>query len=86
VTFEGLVSDELLFLLDDAGVCVSAGASCSSGAAVGSHVLAAMGVEPERARGALRFSMGAETTAADVDAVISITAEIVHRLRSNNHA
>ena len=44
VTFEGLASDELLFLLDQGGVCASAASSCSSGAAVTSHVLAAMGV------------------------------------------
>ena len=51
VTFEGLASDEILFLLDQAGVCASAAASCSSGATTQSHVLAAMGVAPERARG-----------------------------------
>lgn len=80
-TFEGLASDELLFLLDQAGVCASAAASCSSGAAHASHVLAAMGVAPERARGALRLSMGAETTEADVDALIGVVAQVVRRLR-----
>ena len=73
VTFEGLASDELLFLLDQEGVCASAAASCSSGAASPSHVLAAMGIAPERARGSLRLSMGAETTDDDVDALIAIT-------------
>jgi len=65
-------SDELLFLLDQEGVCASAAASCSSGAASPSHVLAAMGVSHERARGSLRLSMGAETTEGEVDAVIAI--------------
>ena len=83
VTFEGLLSDELLFLLDDAGVAASAAASCSSGAGEPSHVLAAMGVAPERARGSVRLSMGSETTAADVDAVISAMSSVVHRLRAN---
>ena len=82
VTFEDLASDELLFLLDQEGVCASAAASCSSGAASPSHVLAAMGVAPERARGSLRLSMGAETTEAEVDAVIAILASVVYRLRS----
>jgi cysteine desulfurase len=82
VTFEGLASDELLFLLDQEGVCASAAASCSSGAATQSHVLAAMGVSPERARGSIRFSMGAETTEADVDALIRILSSVVYRLRS----
>jgi cysteine desulfurase len=81
VTFAGLASDEVLFLLDQAGVCASAAASCYSGAAVPSHVLAAMGVDVERARGSLRLSMGAETTEADVDALIAILSSVVFRLR-----
>ncbi len=81
VTFDGLASDELLFLLDQEGVCASAAASCSSGAAEASHVLAAMGVAPERARGSLRLSMGAETTTDDVDALIRILSSVVYRLR-----
>ena len=82
VTFDDIASDELLFLLDQEGVCASAAASCSSGASTASHVLAAMGVPHERARGSLRLSMGAETTDADVDAVIGILSGVVHRLRS----
>jgi cysteine desulfurase len=81
-TFEGLASDELLFLLDQEGVCASAAASCSSGAASQSHVLEAMGVKPERARGSVRFSMGGETTADDVDALIGIVSSVVYRLRA----
>jgi cysteine desulfurase len=80
VTFEGLASDELLFLLDQAGVCASAASSCSSGAAQASHVLAAMGVAPDRARGSLRLSMGPETTQEDVDALIGILSKVVYRL------
>jgi cysteine desulfurase len=81
VTFAGVASDELLFLLDLAGVCASAAASCSSGAAVSSHVLAAMGVEADRARGSLRLSFGAETTSDDVGAVVHAIAHAVQRLR-----
>ena len=80
VTFAGLASDELLFLLDQDGVCASAAASCSSGASVSSHVLAAMGVEPERARGSLRLSMGHETSDDEVDAVIAAVTRAVERL------
>ncbi len=79
-TFEGLASDEILFLLDQSGVCASAAASCSSGATTQSHVLAAMGVAPQRARGSIRFSMGGETTDADVDALISILSSVIYRL------
>ena len=81
LTFEGIASDELLFLLDQEGVCASAAASCSSGAAQPSHVLGAMGVPAERARGSLRLSMGAETTEDEVDAVIGIISAVVYRLR-----
>lgn len=80
VTFEGLASDELLFLLDQAGVCASAAASCSSGASTQSHVLAAMGIAPERARGSLRLSMGGETTEDDIDALIGALSSVVYQL------
>ena len=73
VTFEGLASDELLFLLDQEGVCASAASSCSSGAAESESRPGRDGhVARERARGSLRLSMGAETTDDDVDAVIAI--------------
>jgi cysteine desulfurase len=81
LTFRGIASDELLFLLDQAGLYASAAASCSSGAVVSSHVLAAMGIAPERARGSLRLSMGAETTRADVEAAIAIITAAHQRLR-----
>ncbi len=80
VTFDGIASDELLFLLDQEGVCASAASSCSSGAAVASHVLAAMGVAPSRAAGSLRLSMGPETTEEEVDALIGILSSVVYRL------
>jgi cysteine desulfurase len=79
-TFAGIASDELLFLLDQDGVCASAASSCSSGAAVASHVLAAMGVAPERARGSLRLTMGHETTDEDVTAVVAALTRAVDRL------
>jgi cysteine desulfurase len=84
VTFEGVASDELLFLLDQDGVYASAASSCSSGAAVASHVLAAMGVVPERARGSLRLTMGHETTEEDVTAVIASLTRAVHRLNEES--
>jgi cysteine desulfurase len=84
VTFEGLASDELLFLLDQQGICASAAASCSSGASTSSHVLAAMGVSPERCRGSLRFSMGAETTHEEVDYLIAVLSSVVFQLRAES--
>jgi cysteine desulfurase len=84
VTFEDLASDEILFLLDQAGICASAAASCSSGATTQSHVLAAMGIAPERARGSVRFSMGAETSDDDVEALINALSSVVYRLHGES--
>ncbi len=80
VTFEGLASDEMLFLLDQDGVCASAASSCSSGAAVSSHVLAAMGVAAPRARGSLRLTMGPDTCDDEVTAVIAAVTRAHARL------
>jgi len=84
VTFPDVASDELLFLLDQAGVYASAAASCSSGAAVASHVLAAMGMPAERAKGSLRLSFGTETSAEDIEAVIAAVTAAVERLRAES--
>jgi cysteine desulfurase len=81
LTVQGLASEELLFLLDNAGIAASAGASCSSGASVMSHVLEAMKMPEDKARGALRFTMGRETTKEDVDQLIAVFADVVYRLR-----
>lgn len=79
--FEGVDREELVVLLDRAGVCVSAGAACASGALEPSHVLAAMGVPREVARGSIRFSLGHATTGADVERALSVVPEAVARLR-----
>jgi cysteine desulfurase len=68
-------------LLDDAGVCASAGSACASGATEPSHVLAAMGVAPSDARSAVRFSLGATTTDDDVDLAVKVVTDAVGRLR-----
>ena len=81
LTVEGLASEELLFLLDNAGIAASAGASCSSGASVMRHVLQAMKMPEDKARGALRFTMGRETTKEDVDQLIAVFADVVYRIR-----
>ncbi len=80
-TFTGVESEALLVLLDAAGVYAAAGSACTSGAVEPSHVLAAMGVPRERALGALRLSLGPETTDADVDLALAAVPEAVARLR-----
>jgi cysteine desulfurase len=74
-------SEALLFLLDDAGVAASAASSCASGATESSHVLAAMGVPPEWARGSLRLSLGWTSDDATVERVAAVFAPAVARLR-----
>jgi cysteine desulfurase len=81
VCVEGVESEALLFLLDQAGVCASAASACASGAMEPSHVLAAMGVDVARQRGALRLSLGVTTTAADIDRATEVISASVHRLR-----
>jgi cysteine desulfurase len=77
----GIESEALLYLLDEAGVCASAASACASGAMEPSHVLAAMGVERERAMGALRLSLGHTTTVDDVDRAAAAVSAAVERLR-----
>jgi cysteine desulfurase len=82
VMAHGVSSEEILFLLDVDGVCASAGAACSSGAQIGSHVMAAMDIGAAWSGGAVRFSMGAETTADEVDYVAASFARALERLRA----
>jgi cysteine desulfurase len=81
VCLEGVESESLLFLLDEADVCASAASACASGAMEPSHVLSAMGVERSLAAGALRMSLGHTTTDADIDRAIDVITVSVRRLR-----
>jgi len=81
VRFAGIESEALVVLLDEAGVAVSAGSSCSSGATEPSHVLLAMGLDLSEAQSGIRFSLGPETTDADVDAALAAVPGAVARLR-----
>jgi len=77
----GVEREELLVALGAEGVCVSGGSSCASGALEPSHVLAAMGVAPDLARGAIRFTLGYGTGDADVDRVLHVVPAVVAALR-----
>ncbi len=78
----GVATEVLLTSLDGDGVCASGGSACSSGATVASHVLEAMGVAPQVAKGALRLSMGHCTTDADVDAAAAAVIQAISRARA----
>lgn len=78
----GVESEALVIALDDLGVCVSAGSACASGALEPSHVLAAMGVDREAMKGALRLSMGWSTTAQDVQRAAAALPKAIEMLRA----
>jgi cysteine desulfurase len=80
--FEGVESETLLLLLDDAGIAASAGSACASGALEPSHVLLAMGVDRALAQSSLRLSLGWTTSDDDVDLALKIVPEAVARLVS----
>ena len=82
VSFAGCKSDALLMSLDLEGIAVSSGSACAVGSLKPSGVLLAMGLGAELANAAVRFSLGAATTEADVDAVVEAMSVIVTRLRS----
>jgi cysteine desulfurase len=81
VCIPGAGGQMLIALLDRAGIACSSGSACSSGALDPSHVLLAMGVPTELARGSLRFSMGFGSSRADVEAVLEALPEAVERAR-----
>lgn len=70
----GVAATSQLIRLDMAGIAVSAGSACSSGSLKPSHVLAAMGMDEVGARETIRVSIGRETSAADIDAFLTVHA------------
>jgi len=79
--FRGIDGETLVVELDKLGQAVAAGAACSSASTEPSATLIAMGVEPELARGAVRFSLGAGNTAEDVDGFLLALKGLARRLR-----
>ncbi len=77
----GVQREELLVALSARGVCASGGSSCASGALESSAVLAAMGVPAALAEGAVRFTLGRETTDEDIDRAIAVVPAVVAELR-----
>jgi cysteine desulfurase len=81
ISAPGTDSEALLMHLDLAGICASSGSACSTGAVEPSHVLTAMGVSRELALGAVRFSLGRETTEADIERVAAVYPGTVDKVR-----
>jgi len=81
IYFDYIEGEALVIALDLKGLAVSTGAACSSGAIEPSHVLTAMGLPPDRARASIRFSLGKQNSAADVDFALELLAPTVAHLR-----
>lgn len=81
IRFDCIEGESMVIALDLKGLAVSTGAACSSGAIEPSHVLLAMGLRPAQARSSLRFSLGKQTTAEDIDFALALVPETVARLR-----
>ena len=73
--------ESVLLALDLAGVAASSGSACTTGSVEPSHVLVAMGMPTELARGSLRFTLGRSNTDADVDRLLEVLPSIVERMR-----
>lgn len=81
LTVDGCAGDSLLYLLDAAGVECSTGSACHAGLPQPSHVLLAMGLSPQQARGALRVTLGHPSTQADAEAFLAALPQAVERAR-----
>ena len=81
IAFDGIESEGALMLLDERGICCSAGSACTSGSVHPSHVLKAMGFSNHRARSSLRFSFGRFNTEEEVDVASAAVPEVIDKLR-----
>jgi cysteine desulfurase len=81
IHFDYIDGEAMVIALDLKGLAVSTGAACSSGAIEPSHVLLAMGLRPDQARASIRFSLGKQTVAEDIDLALKLVPEVVTRLR-----
>ena len=86
VSFSGFDSETMLMALDLQDVCASSGSACMVGSVVASHVLLAMGLAMERASSAVRFSLGKQTTAQEIDGAVKAIGRIIERLMKASSA
>jgi cysteine desulfurase len=84
ISFQGADARDLVADLDRAGIMVSAGAACNATTIEPSHVLIACGMPLERAASTLRFSLGHDTSQADIDYVLATLPAVVERSRANH--
>jgi cysteine desulfurase len=81
IHFDHIDGEAMVIAMDLKGLAVSTGAACSSGAMEPSHVLLAMGMRPNQARASIRFSLGKQTVADEIDFALALVLETIARLR-----
>ncbi|MDQ1390961.1 MAG: cysteine desulfurase, partial [Acidobacteriaceae bacterium] len=81
IFFDHVEGESMVIALDLKGLAVSTGAACSSGTIEPSHVLTAMGLRSARARASIRFSLGKQNTAEDIEIALALVPETIARLR-----
>ncbi|MYE90020.1 cysteine desulfurase NifS [Candidatus Poribacteria bacterium] len=86
ISFEYIEGESLILRLDMEGICVSTGSACTSGSMEPSHVLAALGLQPQLAQGTVRFSLGKDNTEAEIDEIIEKVPKVVEQMRSMSPA
>ena len=79
---EGVQGEPLLLALDAAGICASAGSACSAGSTEPSHVLKAIGIDRDLARGALRLTLGRSTDSEGLDYTLKTLVRTIEELRA----
>ena len=82
VSFDYAEGEAILMLLDEEGICASAGSACTTGSLSPSHVLSAIGLSPQVAHGSLRISIGHQNTEEDIYKLITVLPLIVQRVRA----
>lgn len=81
ISFLNAEGESILLNLDMEGIAASTGSACTSGSLEPSHVLSAMGLPPEECHGSIRFTLGRQTAAEEIDKVILVMKNIVEKLR-----
>jgi cysteine desulfurase len=82
LSFRGIDAQALLMMFDQKGICSSIGSACLTGSVQSSHVLRAMKLDDERARGSVRFSIGRNNTAAQIEKALDIIPAVIEKLRA----
>ena len=82
VSFRGIEGESLILALDIRGIAASSGSACASGSIDPSHVLTAIGLDAELAKGSLRLTLGDGNTEDDIDYILEVLPETIKRLRS----